>query len=111
MTIAAIPSTDAPARPEIEFRAMRRDDLPEASAMFARVMGMIGVETRRLRLDDRVVRVASAGFLAVVPQARSSATGVLLLRRLLGGPQDLTVTDTASELVEKIWLRLGGNRV
>jgi hypothetical protein len=157
MTIAAA-TPDAPvaARPETEFRAMRRDDLPEASAMFARVMGMqapalpgaelalerffantffdspwadpeitplvavgaageivgmIGAETRRLRLDDRIVRVASAGFLAVVPEARNSATGVLLLRRLLGGPQDVTVTDTASELVERIWTRLGGSRV
>jgi hypothetical protein len=143
-------------RPEVDFRAMTPEDLPEASAMFARVMGlgapalpgselalerfflrtffecpwadpeiaplvaenaageivgMIGVETRRLLLDGRELRVASAGFLAVVPEARNSATGVLLLRRLLGGPQDLTVTDTASELVERIWLRLGGSRV
>jgi hypothetical protein len=154
--LPAAPTSGAPASAEISFRAMRRDDLPEASAMFASVMGlgppalpgaagaverffeqiffdsplaapeitplvaehssgelvgMIGAETRRLHLDGRVLRVASAGFLAVVPEARSSATGVLLLRRLLGGPQDLTVTDTASELVERIWLRLGGSRV
>jgi hypothetical protein len=147
---------DAGPRSEVTFRALRREDLPEASAMFARVMGlgapslpgveralerffattffdcpwadpeiaplvaqdaagaivgMIGVETRRLRLDGRTLRVASAGFLAVVPEARNSATGVLLLRRLLGGPQDVTVTDTASELVERIWMRLGGSRV
>ena len=146
----------ADSQPRIAFRAMRRDDLPEASAMFSRVMelgapqlpgaeraverfladaffdcpwadpeitplvacdaggtivGMIGAETRRLQFEDRVLRVASAGFLAVVPEARNSATGVLLLRKLLGGPQDLTVTDTASELVERIWLRLGGTRV
>jgi hypothetical protein len=143
-------------RPEVDFRAMTPEDLPEASAMFARVMGlgpprlpgvqraveryfrqaffespwaepditplvaedasgaivgMIGVETRRLRLDGRMLRVASAGFLAVVPEARNSATGVLLLRRLLAGPQDLTVTDTASEVVDRIWRRLGGSRV
>ena len=157
MSVAPPPAdAAADAQPRIAFRAMRRDDLPEASAMFARVMGvgapqlpgaeraverffadaffdcpwadpeisplvahdatgaivgMIGAETRRLRFEGRVLRVASAGFLAVVPEARNSATGVLLLRRLLGGPQDLTVTDTASELVEKIWLRLGGSRV
>jgi hypothetical protein len=155
-TVATPADATAPPRSsDITFRAMRRDDLPEASAMFARVMdlgppalpgaeraverffaaiffdapwtdpeirplvaqdrhgaivGMIGVETRRLRFEDRVLRVASAGFLAVVPEARNSATGVLLLRRLLGGPQDATVTDTASELVERIWLRLGGDR-
>jgi hypothetical protein len=157
MSVATPPAdAAADAQPRIAFRAMRRDDLPEASAMFARVMGvgapqlpgaeraverffgdaffdcpwadpeisplvahdangaivgMIGAETRRLRFEGRVLRVASAGFLAVVPEARHSATGVLLLRRLLGGPQDLTVTDTASELVEQIWLRLGGRRV
>jgi hypothetical protein len=76
-----------------------------------RIVGMIGAETRRVCAGDRALRVACLGHLAVAPEARQGAAGVMLLRRALSGPQDVTVTDTASELVERIWTRLGGWRV
>jgi hypothetical protein len=131
-------------------REMERSDLPEAAAMFARVMrmggdgavahvaqfferalfdcpwadaeipsyvveddrgrvvGMVGSETRRLRLDGRTLRVACAGFLAVTAEARGGLTALELMRGVQQGPQDVTVTDSANEHVERLCRRLGG---
>ena len=76
-----------------------------------RVVGFVGAEVRRMRLDDRTVRFAWAGHTAVTPAARRGAAGFLLMRRLLEGPQDATLGDSASPLMEQMWMRLGGRRL
>lgn len=75
------------------------------------VVGFLGSHVRRIRLDGRSGRLACAGQLVVAPAARHRATGALLLHAYLAGPQDLTITDGATEEVRRIWERLGGEAV
>jgi Acetyltransferase (GNAT) domain len=76
-----------------------------------RVVGFVAAEIRRMRLEGRMLRFAWAGHTAVAPTARTGALGFLLMRRLLEGPQDATFGDSASPLMEQMWLRLGGRRL
>ncbi len=74
-----------------------------------RVVGFIGSNPRRLRLGDKELRGVWAAHLMVDPDYGSGPAGALLLRRLLSGPQDVTLTDTASRLVARIWETFGGH--
>jgi hypothetical protein len=74
-------------------------------------VGFVAAEVRRMRLGDRMLRFAWAAHTAVAPPARAHAVGLLLMRRLLEGPQDATLGDSASPLMEQMWLRLGGRRL
>lgn len=74
----------------------------------ASVVGFIGAQVRRMRLGDRMLRAVCCAHLVVAPQSRRGATGALLLRRLLSGPQDLTWSDTASEVFLRMWRVFGG---
>jgi hypothetical protein len=149
------PSTATRARSGPAVRVMRREDLPEAATMFARIMrstppgseralaafferalfdcpwadpsipslvaedadgaivGMIGTQTRRLRIpaSGQELRLACLGFFAVDARARRGAVGVELARRAMDTGQDATVTDSASVVVESIAKRLGGRLV
>ena len=61
--------------------------------------------------DNQPIRAVCAAHLVVDPDARATGVGGLLLGRLLNGPQDLTVTDTASAVVGAMWEGLGGHTV
>jgi hypothetical protein len=74
-------------------------------------VGFVAAEVRRMRLGGRTLRFAWAAHSAVAPAARKRAVGVLLMRSLLEGPQDATLGDSASPLMEQMWLRLGGQRL
>ena len=43
------------------------------------------------------------------PDAGTPGIGVLLVRRLIAGPQELTITDGATNEVQAMWGRLGGS--
>jgi hypothetical protein len=73
-----------------------------------KVGGFLGSSVRRFLFDGRPIRVGISGQLVTEPGARSQAAGAFLMREYLNGPQDLTITDTASAVVRKIWERLGG---
>jgi hypothetical protein len=75
------------------------------------LVGFVAAEVRRMCLEGRTLRFAWGAHTAVAPAARRSAVGVLLMRRLLEGPQDVTLGDSASPLMEQMWLHLGGQRV
>jgi hypothetical protein len=135
-------------------REMRREDLPEAAAMFAEVMritppgtepelvafferalfdhpwadpeipsyvaeaadgaivGMVGVQTRRMRMGDRDLRLACPGFFVVATRARGAALGTELARRVMSGPQDASFGDSASVVIERLFApRFGGRGV
>ncbi len=72
------------------------------------VVGMICSHARRLRIDGKPARLAVSGQLVVAPEARRQAAGALLMRSYLAGPQDLTITDGATNVVRVMWERLGG---
>ncbi len=73
-----------------------------------KVIGFLGCHARRLRFADRELRAAWAGQLVVAPDARTQAVGPMLIARLFGGPQDVTLTDTASWEARRIWEGLHG---
>ncbi len=72
-----------------------------------RIVGFVGAQVRPMRFDGRPIRVASASHLVADPDERRPI-GALLLRSFLTGRQEATVTDTATPVVTRIWLALGG---
>jgi hypothetical protein len=75
------------------------------------ILGFLGSNVRRMRFDGRPIRVACAAHLITHPTVRDRVAGAQLLRRYLAGPQDLTMTDGASETVRRMWEALGGQTV
>lgn len=72
------------------------------------IMGFIGSHARRMRFDGEPIRMTAAGPLIAHPQVRSQAVGARLWRRLLAGPQQLTITDGASDEMRQIFEMIGG---
>lgn len=73
-----------------------------------KVLGFLGSNVRRFTFDGEPVRLAISGQLVTDPEARNRAPGAFLLKEFLSGPQDLTITDTASDTARRIWEGLGG---
>ncbi|MGH2965697.1 MAG: hypothetical protein ACRDMH_10005 [Solirubrobacterales bacterium] len=73
------------------------------------ILGFIGSQVRRLKLDDRELRGICCAHLVVAADRRAGPAGALLLRRLLSGDQDLTWTDSPTEGVVRMWRAFGGN--
>jgi hypothetical protein len=88
-------------------------DLPCLAAVDdeGRLAGWVGVGLRRMRLGTRPVRLVVCSNLVVDAEFRDLAVGAQLLKSLLSGPQDATISDTPSEAVRRIWLLLGGESV
>jgi GNAT superfamily N-acetyltransferase len=72
------------------------------------ILGFIASHVRRLRFDGRTIRMGAAGPLIAHPKVRSRGVGAQLWRRYLAGPQELTVTDGASDEMREIFELIGG---
>lgn len=85
-------------------------ELPSLVALDDRdeVVGFMGAQVRRLRLDERSIRGVCCSHLVVTADRRAGVAGTLLLRQMLGGPQDLSWTDTATDDVVRLWRGFGG---
>jgi hypothetical protein len=85
----------------------QHDDLPSFVYETADgdVTGFIGVLPRDMSFDGAPIRVAVASAFMVEPASRPAS--IALLRHLLRGPQDLTLTDGATEVTRRILERLG----
>jgi hypothetical protein len=68
-----------------------------------RVNGFIGSQVRRLRIEGEEALGVCCSHLVVAPERGAGAAGALLIGKLLSGPQVLTWSDSASEVVAKIW--------
>lgn len=73
-----------------------------------KVHGFLGVLCRRMVHDGASIRVAVATQLIAEPGPKNAFVPFQLLRRFLAGPQDLSLSDGANDLSERIWGRLGG---
>jgi GNAT superfamily N-acetyltransferase len=73
-----------------------------------RILGFIGSATRRMTLDGAPVRLACSSSLVADPDARKAGVGAILLKSMLDGSQEVTITDSAREATEAMWTRLGG---
>ncbi|MCS7007480.1 MAG: GNAT family N-acetyltransferase [Gaiellaceae bacterium] len=75
------------------------------------ILGTIGASTRRMRFLGTPVRVVVSAYFWAHPEARARGVGARLLRELLSGPQDVTLTDAATPEVRRMWEALGGTTV
>jgi hypothetical protein len=70
--------------------------------------GFIGVLPVRLSFNGVVVRGASAGSLMVERPEENPLAGARLLRSFLNGPQEISLSDSANELSQRMWEKVGG---
>ena len=70
-----------------------------------RIAGFLGSSVRRLELDGRLIRLGVSGQLVTEPEIRAHAAGAFLIREYIAGPQELSITDTASPAVRKILMQ------
>lgn len=89
----------------------RDDDLPSLVAVdeTGGVIGFIRSQVRRMRFDGQAIRGVCCSDLVVDPGYRKGAPGALLLGRLLSGPQDVTWSDSTTDLVVRVWRTFGGD--
>ena len=74
-----------------------------------RVIGSIASQVRRLDFGGKPLRAVCCSHLVVDPGARAGAAGALLLGRLIGAGQDLTWSESADDIVVRIWRLSGGD--
>jgi hypothetical protein len=75
-----------------------------------RITGFVGAQVRRMRFDGDPIRMVCVSHLVADPEVHRPI-GALLLRSLLNGPQELSMTDAGTETVRAMWERLGGETV
>jgi hypothetical protein len=76
-----------------------------------KIGGFIGILPVRMSLRGKPIRAAVAGSLMVEDPQRNPLAGARLLRSLLEGPQDLSISETANPVSQRMWERLGGRAV
>jgi Acetyltransferase (GNAT) domain len=72
------------------------------------IVGFIGSNTRRITFDGAPRRMVCSAHLVAHPRVRGQAVGARLMKSLLAGPQDLTITDGATDDVRRMWEAFGG---
>lgn len=70
--------------------------------------GFVGVNTLPMRLGGRSLRAAICGSLMVEGRESDPLAGARLMKAFLAGPQDLSLSETASEVSAQMWSRLRG---
>ncbi|AFL50050.1 hypothetical protein ABIE78_004157 [Sinorhizobium fredii] len=73
-----------------------------------RISGFVGVNTLPMSYKGRRVRAAICGALMVEGRESDPMAGARLLKAFLAGPQDLSFSETASEVSTQMWTRLRG---
>lgn len=71
------------------------------------ITGFLGVRPRRMLFEERPITMAVSSQFAVDP-ARRGVAGLRILRQLLDGPQDFTLTDEAGDYARRLWEWSGG---
>jgi hypothetical protein len=72
------------------------------------ILGFIGSHVRRMSFDGQPVRLAAGGPLIAHPKVRKQGVGATLWRHYMAGPQELTITDGASDEMRQIFEMIGG---
>jgi len=74
----------------------------------SRILGFVGVVPRRMMMKGRRFQAAISSQFVVDPAAHAGLVAMRLARAFLQGPQDLSISDEASDIARKIWEGLGG---
>ncbi|MEJ1161508.1 hypothetical protein [Prosthecomicrobium sp. N25] len=112
---ATQPSRDLVACFREHFLAPRRADEPSASRVFVddagSVSGFVGVLPARFLIDGRPVEVSVAGTLMVDRPEENPLAGARLVRAVSGPDTELTLSETANPISERLWARIGGRAI
>jgi len=73
-----------------------------------RIVGFMGVVPRRIRMNGKRFQAAISTQFVVDAETRAGLIAVRLSKAFLEGPQDLSITDEATDIARKIWEGLGG---
>lgn len=76
-----------------------------------RVTGFIGVFPARFEYGGKPFRAAIAGSLMAEDPNREPLAGAKLLRSVIKGPQDISISESTNLLSQGLWERLGGRVV
>ncbi len=71
------------------------------------VNGFLGVLPLRMTLEGQAVRGALASSLMVEDAATDPLAGAKLVRSFLNGPQDISLAETANEVAQRMWEKVG----
>lgn len=71
------------------------------------IVGCIGVVPRPMQFKDRTITVVTSHTFLVQSSSRSSMAALHLIRKLLDGPQDLTICQ-GNDIARRIWESAGG---
>ena len=72
------------------------------------ISGFIGVNALPMSHEGRKLKAAICGSLMVERRGSDPMAGARLLKTFLAGPQDLSFSETASEVSAQMWARLRG---
>jgi hypothetical protein len=72
-----------------------------------RISGFLGVMPRRMAMEGRPLRAAICSQFVVHPEKRG-LVGLQLLKAVLEGPQDVSISDEANDATRRIWEARGG---
>jgi hypothetical protein len=72
-----------------------------------KVVGFLGVISRRMSVRGKSIRIALGGNFVVRPDSRTSLAGIHLLATYMAGGQDISQTDSANDLSRALLKRLG----
>lgn len=75
----------------------------------ARITGFIGVHTVPYVIDGRRARVAFCGALMTEEKDRDPLAGARLLKAFIAGPQDVSMSETASPVSQAMWEKIRGD--
>lgn len=78
---------------------------------YGEVRGFIGVWPRRMVFNGRPIEAAAAGSMMVDRPHEQPTAGARLLRAFLSGPQDLSFSETANDISQRMWEKVGGQRL
>ncbi|MDK1377407.1 MULTISPECIES: hypothetical protein [unclassified Sinorhizobium] len=73
-----------------------------------RISGFVGVNALPMTFNGRRLRAAICGSLMVEGYESDPLAGARLLKAFLAGPQDLSFSETASEVSTQMWTKLRG---
>ncbi|OCP15353.1 MULTISPECIES: hypothetical protein [unclassified Ensifer] len=73
-----------------------------------RISGFVGVNALPMTFNGRRLRAAICGSLMAEDRESDPMAGARLLKAFLAGPQDLSFSETASEVSTQMWTKLRG---
>jgi Acetyltransferase (GNAT) domain len=93
------------------FLADPAGDGPPRSLVYeegGRVLGFLGLVSRRLTMNGRRLQALVSSQFVVEPSGSAGLVALRLVKAYLEGPQDLSIADEANDASRKIWEGLGG---